>query len=364
MQHHTVDVDRRVSPTALSFSPVFNVAVAFIDRHLEQGRADKVAIRTVDEDVTYAELAERVNRAGNVLNSLGIAAGERILMVVNDCPEFVYLFFGAIKAGRIPAPVNTMLRPEDYRFLIEDSECAVLIHSPEFSEIIDAALSEAKHRPAKVMVTTGPGGLRELLATASAELAPAPATADEDCFWLYSSGSTGNPKGVVHAHRDMVTTSQRYAVETAGLREDDLCFSASKLFHSYGFGNAMTFPLWAGATLALSDRRVSPEMIFEVVEHFRPSVFFGVPTLYAQQLRAMENANPDLSSLRLCISAGEALPGDVLRRWKERTGTLILDGLGSTENLHIFISNSPAETQSRNEARSRISSSSALSCAA
>ncbi len=343
MQHHTVDVDRSVSPTAFKFSSVFNVAVAFIDRHLEQGRTNKVAIRTVDEDVTYAELTERVNRAGNVLSSLGIAAGERVLMVVKDCPEFIYLFFGAIKAGRIPVPVNTMLRPEHYRFLIEDSECAALIYSPEFSEIVGAALSEAEHRPAKVIVTTGPGGLRELLAVASAELAPAPAKADEDCFWLYSSGSTGNPKGVVHAHRDMVTTSQRYAVETVGLREEDLCFSASKLFHSYGFGNAMTFPLWAGATLALSDRRVSPEMTFEVIERLKPSVFFGVPTLYAQQLRAMEKANPNLSSLRLCISAGEALPGDVLRRWKERTGTLILDGLGSTENLHIFISNTPAD---------------------
>ena len=343
MQQHTVDVDRRVSPTALAYSPVFNVAVAFIDRHLAQGRADKVAIRTLDEDVTYAQLAERVNRVGNVLKSLEIAPAGRILMVVKDCPEFVYLFFGAIKAGRIPAPVNTMLRPEDYRFLIEDSECALLVHGPEFSGVIDGALSEAGHRPASVMVTTGSGGLRERMAGASAELAPAPATADADCFWLYSSGSTGNPKGVVHAHRDMVTTSQRYGLETAGLHEDDVCFSASKLFHSYGFGNAMTFPLWAGATLALSDRRVSPEMTFEIIERFRPSVFFGVPTLYAQQLRAMENSNPDLSSLRLCVSAGEALPGDVLRRWKERTGTLILDGLGSTENLHIFISNTPAD---------------------
>lgn len=339
MQHNIVDVDRSVSPTALGYSPVFNVAVPFIDRHLEQGRADKVAIRTVDEDVTYAELAERVNRTGNVLSSLGVTAGDRVLMVVKDSPEFIYLFFGAIKAGRIPVPVNTMLRPEDYRFLIDDSECAALVHSPEFSEVVEAALAQAGHRPEKVMVTTGPGGLREHLAEASAELAAAPADADADCFWLYSSGSTGNPKGVVHAHRDMVTTSQRYAVETAGLREDDVCFSASKLFHSYGFGNAMTFPLWAGATIALSDMRVSPEMSFEFIERLKPSVFFGVPTLYAQQLRAMEKADPDLSSLRLCVSAGEALPGDVMRRWKDRTGTLILDGLGSTENLHIFISN-------------------------
>lgn len=343
MQHHTVVVDPSEIPTAIAYAPVFNVAVPFIDRHLEQGRAAKVAIRSVDEDVTYAQLAERVNRAGNVLSSMGTTQGQRVLMVVKDCPEFIYLFFGAIKAGRIPVPVNTMLRPDDYRFLIEDSECAVLVHSPEFSESIEAALSVSGHRPAKVIATTGPDGLEERWAAASTELAPVSASADEDCFWLYSSGSTGNPKGVVHAHRDMVTTSQRYAVETAGLREDDICFSASKLFHSYGFGNAMTFPLWAGATLALSDRRVSPEMSFEIIERLKPSVFFGVPTLYAQQLRAMEKAKPDLSSLRQCVSAGEALPGDVLLRWKERTGTLILDGLGSTENLHIFISNAPGD---------------------
>jgi benzoate-CoA ligase family protein len=139
----------------------------------------------------------------------------------------------------------------------------------------------------------------------------------------------------------MVCTSERFAANTAGLRADDIVFSVSKLFHSYGFGNAMTFPLWVGATIVLSDERVTPEMSFETIERFRPTVFFGVPTLYAQQLRAMETSRPDLSSLRLCISAGEALPGDVFRRWKERTGTVILDGLGSTENLHIFISNRP-----------------------
>lgn len=341
MQAHTVVVDRSRTPTAIEYPTVFNVAVPFIDRHLGEGRADKVAIRTVDEEVTYAQLAERVNRAGNVLNSLGTPAGERVLMVIKDCPEFIYLFFGAIKAGRIPVPVNTMLRPEDYRFLVDDSECAVLVHSPEFSETIGAALALGGHSPGEIMLTTGPKGLQERMAAASAELAPAPTSVGDDCFWLYSSGSTGNPKGVVHGHRDMITTSQRYAIETAGLREDDTCFSASKLFHSYGFGNAMTFPLWAGATLVLSDRRVSPEMSFEIIERLKPSVFFGVPTLYAQQLRAMEKSAPDLSSLRQCVSAGEALPGDVLLRWKDRTGTLILDGLGSTENLHIFISNTP-----------------------
>ena len=343
MKDNTVIVDKAVSPSALRFAPVFNVAVPFIDRHLDEGRNDKTAIRDVPGEVTYGQLCERVNRCGNVIKALAIGAGERVLMMVKDCPEFIYLFFGAIKAGAIPVPVNTLLRTQDYRFLIEDSQCAALFYSAEFAATAKQALAEARHRPAHRFEIDGAGGLIGLMAEAAPDLAPAHTSADDDCFWLYSSGSTGNPKGVVHAHRDMVCTSERYAAAAAGLREDDTVFSVSKLFHSYGFGNAMTFPLWAGATIVLSDRRVSPEMTFEVIEAFRPSVFYGVPTLYAQQLRALETQRPDLSSVRICISAGEALPGDVLRRWTERTGTLILDGLGSTEMLHIFISNTESD---------------------
>ena len=339
MKDHTVVVDGSESPPALRFAPVFNVAVPFIDRHLDEGRADKVAIWTVEEEVTYGELAERVDRCGNVLKSLGMAAGERALMVVKDCPEFLYAFFGAIKAGVVPVPVNTILHAADYRFLVEDSTCAALIYSPEFAAEIEPALEMAGHRPAHVLDTAS---LRARMTEAEVALAPAPAVATDDGFWLYSSGSTGNPKGVVHAHRDMVYTGQCSGVDTIGMREDDVSFSISKLFHSYGFGNALTFPLWTGGTLVLSDRGVSPEMTFEIIEHFRPSVFYGVPTLYAQQLQAMETAMPDLSSVRLCVSAGEALPADVFRRWKERTGTIIIDGLGSTEVLHIFVGNTLA----------------------
>ena len=339
MQDNTVVVDDATGPPALRFAPVFNVAVPFIDRHLDEGRADKPAIRTVEETVTYAELAERVDRCGNVFKSLGIGAGERVLMLVKDSPEFIYAFFGAIKSGVIPVPVNTMLRADDYRFVIDDSECAALLYSPEFSDNIEGALDQASHAPAHRMLSVGPGGLRDLMAGQSASLAPAPATAMDDCFWLYSSGSTGYPKGVVHAHRDMVCTAERVSVRTHELTEDDSFFSASKLFHSYGFGNALTFPLWIGGTAVLSDRRVSPDMTFEVIEQLRPTVFYGVPTLFAQQLQAMDTTAPDFSSLKICLSAGEALPGDVFRRWKEKTGLDILDGLGSTEMLHMFIAN-------------------------
>lgn len=338
MRDNTVQVGRSVTPNALRFAPRFNVAVPFIDRHVGEGRGDKVAIRTEEGDWTYRRLAAEVARAGNLLLSLGLRPRDRLLMVVRDCPEFIALFYGAIKAGIVPIAVNTLLRPQDYTFLIGDCECAALVYSAAFDDRLAPGLVESAHEPAHAMTMEA---FADEAASQPDTLEPAPATALDECFWLYSSGSTGNPKGVVHPHRSMVCTSERFAANTAGLRESDTVFSVSKLFHSYGFGNAMTFPLWVGATIVLSDRRVTPQMSFETIERFRPTVFFGVPTLYAQQLRAMETEKPDLSSLRLCISAGEALPGDVLRRWKEKTGTVILDGLGSTENLHIFIANRP-----------------------
>ena len=339
MKDHTAVVDRSESPAALRFASVFNVAVPMIDRHLDEGRSGKVAIRTIRGDVTYGELAEGVNRCGSALIDLGLSAGERVLMVVKDCPEFITLFFGAVKAGIVPVPVNTLMRTTDYRYLIDDSECTALVYSPEFVGSVEQALSASGFQPAHVLRTEGAGGFAEHMSNASVALEPAATAPTDECFWLYSSGSTGNPKGVIHVHRDIVCTSQRYAVDTLGLNEDDVCFTMSKLFHSYGFGNAMTFPLWTGGSVVLSDRRVSPEMVFEIIEQFRPTVFFGVPTLYVQGLKVLETAEPDLSSLRLCISAGEALPADVFERWKARTGLSLLDGIGSTENQHIFISN-------------------------
>lgn len=341
---NTVRVDVSASPPEIRFSPVFNTAVPLIDRHLEEGRGNKVAIRTVGEAVTYRELAERVNRCGNALRSLetasgGTVPGDRVLMMVKDCPEFFYLFWGAIKAGLAPVPVNTLLRASDYQYMIEDSRCAVLVYSPEYASEVVPALNAASYQPGAVLTTTGEASLRSLMDTASPALEPAPAAPDDDCFWLYSSGSTGRPKAAVHQHRDIADTCVNYAATTLGMSQNDVCFSAAKLFFAYGLGNAMTFPLWVGATAVLSDQRPTPEMTFDLIERFRPTLYFGVPTLYAAQLRALETADPDLSSLRACVSAGEALPADIFHRWRERTGLIILDGIGSTEALHIFISN-------------------------
>ena len=336
----SVTVDRSESPARITFAPGFNVAVPFIDRHLEEGRGPKVAIRSEGGEVTYAQLAERVNRCGNALVTLGVRRGERLLMVVKDCPEFFYLFWGAIKAGIVPVPLNTMLRADDYRYIIEDSQCTALFWSPEYEGEVKAALAAARPKPALALPVEG--GDRTLvaeLAKGSPELKAVPAAATATCFWLYSSGSTGRPKGAVHRHRDMVATSEHYGVGVLGIREDDVFFSAAKLFFAYGHGNAMTFPLWAGATSILLGPKPTPQSSFETIERYRPTLFFGVPTLYAAQLQALEKQRPDLSSLRACASAGEALPADIFRRWKERTGLTILDGIGSTEALHIFISN-------------------------
>ncbi len=340
MKKHTVVTDNTQMPTKLDFSPVFNVAVPFIDRHIVEGRGEKVIIRTTSgEEVTYSRLVENVNRVGNLFKNLGLRKGDRVVMIVKDCPEFFYVFWGAIKAGIIPIPINTLLRAKDYSFIISDSGCTALIYSPNYKGEVESALELMESKPEHCVLTEGENGIKERLSGASSELEAEDARADDDCFLLYSSGSTGNPKGAVHRHRDMVVTSQYYGVETLGIREDDTCFSAAKLFFAYGHGNAMHFPLWVGATTVLFDGRPTPDKVFEAIEKFKPTLYFGVPTLYAAQLMDMESNERDVSSVRVCVSAGEGLPSDIFHRWHDKTGLIILDGIGSTEILHIFISN-------------------------
>ena len=287
MDDHTVAVDTAQTPTALAFAEVFNVAVPFIDRHLAEGRGAKVAIRDTHGDVTYAVLAANVNRAGNALATLGLGPGDRVLMVVKDCPLFFYLFWGAIKAGFVPVPLNTLLRAPDYRVVIDNARAACIVWSPEFADEIAGALAGASYRPAHALPAEGEGDtFAARLAEGLDALAPAPAAAADPAFWLYTSGSTGTPKGAVHRHRDMVVTSQYFGVDTLGITENDTHFSAA-------------------------------------------------------QLQALERASPDLSSVRLCVSAGEPLPAPLLERWRAATGLDIVDGIGTTESLHIFISNRP-----------------------
>ena len=337
MKDNIVNVDMSQSPAELAFTPVFNVAVPFIDRHVDEGRADKVAIRSADGDITYGELAANVNRAGNALHGLDLSAGDRVVMAVKDCPVFFYIFWGAIKAGYVPVPVNTLLRANDYRFILENSGCAAAIYSPEFAAEVEPALGSVDPGPKHRLATEA---FAALMDAADDTLDPAPATADDDCFWLYTSGSTGTPKGGVHAHRDMVVTSQYYGVETLGATANDIHFSAAKLFFAYGLGNGMTFPLWTGGQAVLFGGRPTPDIMFEMIETYRPTLYYGVPTLYAAQLHALEEKSADLSSLRACVSAGEPLPANIFEQWRDKTDLLILDGIGTTEVLHIFIANS------------------------
>ena len=342
MQANTVVVSANGTKTPkLQFARRFNVAVPFIDRHLAEGRGLSVAIRSVGEDVTYASLAERVAKCGNALLRLGIAPKSRLLMVVKDCPEFFYVFWGAIKAGIVPVPLNTALRADDYKFMIEDSECAAIVYSMEFAEELETAVARSQYRPRHVLSIEPNDGasIRAEMGETSGTLTAVAANAGDECFWLYSSGSTDRPKGMIHRHRDMVITSQLYGVNVLGIRPDDVCFSAAKLFFAYGLGNSMSFPLWVGGTSVLLADRATPESTFAIIERFRPTLYFGGPTLYAAQVQALLATKPDLSSIRLCVSAGEALPAHILKKWKELTGTLILEGIGSTEVLHIFISN-------------------------
>ncbi len=344
MTPNTVNVDASNSPATLTFADRFNVAVPFIDRHLDEGRGDKIAIRDDVGDTSYAELAEAVNRAGNALTNLGLVHGDRVILAIKDCPAFFFAFWGAIKAGFVPVPVNTLLRAGDHQFIIEDSGAACVIWSPEFAETMQPAIAEAG--PAHDFPTEGSDeSLGARMAAAAPALEAAPASAGDDCFWLYTSGSTGTPKGAVHAHRDMVVTSQFYGVETLGVTADDIHFSAAKLFFAYGLGNAMTLPLWTGGQAVLFAGRPTPDIMADHIARYRPTLYYAVPTLFAAQLHALEAGEADFASLRAGVSAGEPLPATLFERWRERTGLTILDGIGTTEILHIFIGNRPGDAK-------------------
>jgi benzoate-CoA ligase family protein len=327
-------------------TPEWYNASVLVDRNLEAGRADKVAIFYGDEEITYGELARRINRFGHALKDLGIGQEDRVLLVLNDTPSFPVAFFGAIRIGAVPIPVNTLLKEDDYRFFVENSRSRAVVTDVMHYEKVSGGLGDYE-QPLEIVVTGGEAvgrkTLKGLLDAGEDELAPANTHRDDPAFWLYSSGSTGKPKGAVHLHHDIIYTCETYARHVLEVSEDDVCFSASKLFHAYGLGNNISFPYWAGASTVLFPGKPLPQVVLETVERYRPSLFYSVPTLYNAILNHEGAADYDLSSIRLCASAAEALPAGMWRRWKETFGLTILDGIGSTEMLHIFISNTPDE---------------------
>jgi benzoate-CoA ligase family protein len=346
-------VDASTSPPVVRLPRAYNAAVDFIDRHLAEGRAARVAVKDDLGQYTYADLAERVNRAGNALASLGVQVEQRVMIAMLDSVDFVAVFWGAMKIGAVPVPVNTLLAAADYAHYLSDSRARVLVVSDTLWPKLEAA-AEASPFLDVVVIATTPGGpiargkvlLSALLAKEETELEPAATTADDVAFWLYSSGSTGAPKGAVHLHSHLVQTAALYARGVLGLHEGDVVFSAAKLFFAYGLGNAMTFPLHVGATAVLMAERPTVAAVVRTLARHQPTVFGGVPTLFAAMLAdPTVTAEASSRALRFSISAGEALPKHVGERWRERFGTDILDGIGSTEMLHIFLSNRPGDVR-------------------
>jgi benzoate-CoA ligase family protein len=326
----------------------FNAASYFVDRHIAEGRGQKVAIECEDRRVTYSQLAESVNRIGNALRHLDVRPEERVFLLLLDTPEFAASFFGAIKIGAVPVPVNTLLKPADYEFLLNNSRARVVIASDSLFSNLQAIPRKQLHYVQTFIVVGGAERMDALsfeswIRDHSVSLDAARTSKDDAAFWLYSSGSTGKPKACVHLQHDMVVCAERYAKAILNVTENDRLFSVAKLFFAYGLGNGLYFPLAVGATSILLPGAPKPQSIFDVVERSRPTLFFSVPSNYAKLLAHLPDADrtPDFSSVCYAISAGECLPATLFHRFKERFGVEILDAIGSTEALHMFIANRP-----------------------
>jgi benzoate-CoA ligase family protein len=308
----------------------YNVGADLLHRNLKT-RAAKVAIHSAVGDVTYGALCQLACGAARTLTDLGVRREERVLIVAYDSPGWVASFLGAIWMGAVPVPVNPLLQhSEDYDHYLDDSLARIVVVDGATEEKLTAASSRAHTKPVL---------LRTDQITAGPDIPVAPTRRDDMAFWLYSSGSTGKPKAVVHLQHDIPYTCVTYGEQVLGINESDITFSTTGLFHAYGFGNNLTMPYWVGATTVLHAGRNTPATALDTIEKRRPTLFFSAPTLYNAILNFEGAKDRDLSSIRHCVAAAEALPAEVWRRWKEAFGLTILDGVGSTEMLHIYCSN-------------------------
>jgi 4-hydroxybenzoate-CoA ligase len=331
----------------------YNAAAELVDANVARGLDRKLAFVDPERSLTYGQLQARTLRFASALKSLGLRQEDRLLLLLPDCVDYPVAFWGAVRAGIVAVPLNTFLASETYAYILADSRASAVVAAAPLAEKLLPVLDRAPAVRKVILVAADASdkarfpqhevhAFEDLLACAPDEPFRAPTLSDEVAFWMYTSGSTGDPKGVKHIHTTPMAAAQRMGRQVIGIREDDVVFSAAKLFFSYGMGNAMAFPMSVGATAILLPQRATPEAVFEVMRTHRPTIFYGVPTLYASML-AHNEMGPGAGSdrLRLCVSAGEALPAALGERWHTRTGVPVLDGIGSTEMFQTYLSNRP-----------------------
>jgi len=333
------------------FTPeYYNITSKLIDSTVEKGFGDKIAVYYKDKTYTYKEMQSMINRVGNALHLLGVHLEERVMLVMYDSPEAMASFYAAIKIGAIPVPVNYMYTSDDFRYLLNNSRARTLIAHEDFVDEIDGWREKMRYLENTIILGKKTKSYQisfhDIVDRCSDQLQVAYTFSDDAAIWNYTSGSTGVPKAAVHLQHDVFTCLESYAKGVLNLNQNDILLSASNFFFAYGLGNSFIYPPGVGASVILLPDRPLPETIFSTIDKYKPTVFFGVPTLYANMLQIKDvEKKYDLSSLRICASAGEALPKNIYYEWKKRFGQDILDGIGSTELMHIFISNRPGDVK-------------------
>ncbi|GKT08520.1 benzoate-CoA ligase family protein [Desulforhabdus sp. TSK] len=328
----------------------FNMVSLLLERHIENGRGNRIAIYFKDERITYQDVYRLTNQTGNALSKLGVQKGDRVLMMMHDSPDFIAVFFGAMKIGAVPVPLNILTTPADLQYFIIDSEATVLVVEEDLlSKIADLSVSQTKLK--RIVVRGKSVGDHPSLGQIQSEASPAldvyPTTPTDHSYWLYTSGTTGKPKGVIHLHKDLVYAVETYGHHVLDFKPDNIVHGVPRLFFSYGLNMGLYLPFYYAAAVVLDEQRPLPENTLNNLQKYRPTMFFSVPTAYAQMLQALDEKKlqPDFSFLRYCTSAGEALPGPIYKRWVDRFKVEILDGLGSSEVSWIYISNHPGKVK-------------------
>ncbi|RYX94971.1 MAG: benzoate-CoA ligase family protein [Comamonadaceae bacterium] len=341
--------DHTSSPPRVDIPREYNAAHDLLSRNGSRG--DKLAFidAVSGATLTYSQLAGQSHRFANALRAQGFAPESRVLMCMLDTTEWPVVFLGCILAGLVPVAANTLLTTKDFDFMLRDSRAQGLIVSSALLPAFDGLIGHVPSLKTVIVAGTGDAAphmtVAQLLASADATYRVEPTCSDDACFWLYSSGSTGAPKGTVHLHSHLIQTAELYGRAVLGIRESDVVYSAAKLFFAYGLGNGLTFPMSVGATAVLLPSRPTPGDVFSLLKKHQPTIFYGVPTLYAALLADGTRPPKAELKLRVCTSAGEALPAEIGRKWTAEYGCEILDGIGSTEMLHIFLSNRPGEVR-------------------